>query len=330
MTHTLKTFLALGVSALVLAACGDADTVVDTAESEVVATQVETSTQTAANFQSAVSVSDDQLLDEPFIYAVKDADSEIILYPTFHILPEGIDWKSERLDAAIARADEVWYELPVGADTDPALQGLVMELGMSETPLTERLSPEQAEAMKTKLEAIGIPLAMVEPMQPWFAAINIPVVQMMQAGYNPMLGVESQLQQVTGGKGQRAFETAEQQLRFFADLPEDKQVEYLMATLEDAEEGMALMDAMAAAWASGDMEVLENEFIAEMRDETPELYDVLIVKRNTDWAEQLDAEMKGEGVDFVAVGAGHLIGPDSVPAMMAAKGYDVEVLTLKE
>lgn len=304
----------LAVLGLALAACGSADTDADA----------------PVAFQSAVSVSDDRLLDEPFIYAVTDADSEVILYPTFHILPQGVEWKSERLDAAIARADEVWYEVSAGSEADPALQGVVMELGISETPLSERLSPEQAERLAAELEAIGVPMAMVEPMQPWFAALNIPLVQLVQAGYDPAQGVEAQLQQMTGSKDQRAFETVEQQLRFFAEMPEDQQIAYLMYTVENVQETVTDVDDMLAAWASGDMSVMENEFIAEMRDEAPEIYEAILTRRNADWAEQLDAEMQGEGVDFVAVGAAHLVGPDSLPAMMAAKGYDVEVLTLKE
>ena len=320
MTHLRKALAATTV--LALAACRDA-AVTDADTPDAAATDAPVA------FQSAVSVSDDQLLDEPFIYSVTDADSEVILYPTFHILPEGVEWKSERLDAAIARADEVWYEIPVGSDQDPALQALTMELGMSDTPLSERLSDAQRATYEASMQEIGLPAAAFEPMQPWLAAVSIPLFQMMQAGYNPTLGVEAQLQQITGEKGQRAFETAEEQLRMLSGFSEDEQIAYLMQTVEDAKEGTAMIDALAAAWASGDMSVMENEFIAEMKADSPALYDVLITKRNADWAEQLDAEMKGAGVDFVAVGAGHLVGPDSVPAMMADRGYDVKVLTLK-
>jgi uncharacterized protein YbaP (TraB family) len=261
------------------------------------------------------------------MYSVTDADSEVILFGTFHILPEDIEWQNDALSAAIERSEEAWYELPVGSENDPAIQQLTMQYGMSQTPLSERLSTEQNAKLKSVMDGMGFPTDAVEPMQPWLAAISIPVFQMMKEGYSPEMGAEMQLQKLTGGKGQRAFETAEQQLRFFADMPEAKQIEYLEQVLDDADEGMALMDKMAEAWATGDVEFLENEIIGEMKRETPELYDVLIKTRNTAWAETLDTEMKGEGVDFVAVGAGHLVGPDSVPALLRAKGYTVTQLT---
>jgi uncharacterized protein len=35
-------------------------------------------------------------------------------------------------------------------------------------------------------------------------------------------------------------------------------------------------------------------------------------------------EMQGSGVDFVAVGAGHLLGEDGLVEQMSARGYTVE------
>ena len=209
------------------------------------------------------------------------------------------------------------------------MMGLVQQLGMSETPLTTKLSDDVKAKLETRLGELGIPVAAVDPMQPWMAAMTLPTFQMMQSGYQADQGVEMVLQTRDDALGQRSFETMEQQLRFFADMPEEQQIAMLEETLDDMEEGTAQLDRMAEAWRTGDVKTLEAEFIDGM-DGYPELYDILIKRRNADWAEQLDREMKGSGVDFVAVGAGHLIGPDSVPAMLAAKGYDVKVLTVAE
>jgi uncharacterized protein YbaP (TraB family) len=39
---------------------------------------------------------------------------------------------------------------------------------------------------------------------------------------------------------------------------------------------------------------------------------------------QIEGILAGKGVSFMAVGAGHLIGPDSVIAMLAARGVKAE------
>ena len=94
----------------------------------------------------------------------------------------------------------------------------------------------------------------------------------------------------------------------------------LKATLDDVEAGPKRIDAMVDGWAKGDTKVLDSLFIDEMKGDYPALYQVLIIDRNKDWARQLKTKLDGTGVSFVAVGAGHLTGPDSVQAQLAKLG----------
>jgi hypothetical protein len=52
-----------------------------------------------------------------------------------------------------------------------------------------------------------------------------------------------------------------------------------------------------------------------------EMSRLLIGGRNAKWADALARRMKRPGTVFVAVGAGHLAGPQSVQRMLEAKGY---------
>ncbi|MEQ8935050.1 MAG: TraB/GumN family protein, partial [Amphiplicatus sp.] len=61
-----------------------------------------------------------------------------------------------------------------------------------------------------------------------------------------------------------------------------------------------------------------------MRTEAPKAYEMLIVARNKAWAEQIASSMKGSGRSLIVVGAANLVGPDSVPAILRAKGLEVE------
>lgn len=45
---------------------------------------------------------------------------------------------------------------------------------------------------------------------------------------------------------------------------------------------------------------------------------------NQAWTSRIGEILKGEGTVFIAVGAGHLAGPDSVPAQLSAAGFVVE------
>ncbi len=51
---------------------------------------------------------------------------------------------------------------------------------------------------------------------------------------------------------------AEEQVRFFAELPESEQIAFLEETLGDAEKGMAQLEKLARAWIDGDNETIGN------------------------------------------------------------------------
>jgi len=48
------------------------------------------------------------------------------------------------------------------------------------------------------------------------------------------------------------------------------------------------------------------------------------VQRNERWVNAITAMIKGSGVKFIAVGAGHLAGPDSVQNALKRRGVRVE------
>jgi len=95
--------------------------------------------------------------------------------------------------------------------------------------------------------------------------------------------------------------------------------------MESWGDATAELDGMVAAWASGDVKALETLAVDEMQVETPALYEALLVRRNTDWANQIQTLLEGSGTVFIAVGAAHLAGDDSVQEILGDRGVRVEV-----
>jgi len=163
-------------------------------------------------------------------------------------------------------------------------------------------------------------------MRPWLAALALTESQMLHAGYDPSAGVEHILldQWKVSDKEIRGFETLDQQLHFFADMPPRLQEEVLENALSDFDEGSAKLNAIVGAWMQGDQKAIARLIVDELRKPLPELYRTLIVERNARWAETIDQMLKETGNRFIAVGAGHLAGPDSVQAKLLAKGIRVD------
>ena len=125
------------------------------------------------------------------------------------------------------------------------------------------------------------------------------------------------------GKPIQAFETVDKQVGILAGMSEADQLASLRLLLESWSDSTAELDQMVAAWASGDVPRLEELAVTEMQTETPALYEALLVRRNTDWADQIQTMLAGSGTVFIAVGAAHLAGDDSVQEILGDRGVTV-------
>jgi uncharacterized protein YbaP (TraB family) len=265
---------------------------------------------------------------EPALFVARDADSTLYLYGTVHLLQPGASWGGPSAEAALAEADEVWTEIEISPESEAALIPLTMQLGFApaDQPLSSFLSPEEQARLAELCARLGLPNEALQRMRPWFAALTLSLTPMLQAGYDPQSGVDRAIDTLAESQSKRlrAFETGEQQLRFLAGLSEGAQHEMLLDAIEQAETGPVMFDELFAAWSRGDVAVLEGIVVRDMKRDYPELYEVLFTRRNQSWAETLSGEMEGAGVDFVAVGAGHLVGDDGLVALLQQRGYDVE------
>lgn len=264
----------------------------------------------------------------PALYVARDADSTMYLFGTLHLRRPGTPWGGARAQAGLAEAAEVWTELDISPESDAQTQTLALRYGMAEPdrPLSSYFSAEENARIAATGERLGLPMAMLDRMQPWMAGITLSLMPMIQAGYDPASGADRQIDAFAdaNGKTGRSFETPEQQIRMLASFSPDVQRQMVLEALDEIEAGGSLIEGMAVAWETGDLVTLERMVVSDMRRDYPEFYTKLLVDRNNAWVEVLDREMQGEGVDFVAVGAGHMLGEHGVIGQLRERGYTVE------
>ncbi|MGE0596845.1 MAG: TraB/GumN family protein [Hyphomonadaceae bacterium] len=265
------------------------------------------------------------VIEEPALWRIADADSEIWLFGTVHVLPPELAWRGPRFEAAFAAAEELVVETDAaGAET----AALTAQYGM--LPAGQRLSaqigPEADARLGRQARALGLDPASLEPMRPWLAALRLSYAYAVRRGFNAAAGVEGVLVPEARARGVRVryLETPEQQVRTLADLPAPVQVAFLEASLDQIEQGGDPLSAMVSAWAVGDAETLDGLLRAELNEAGPEAYDAIIVRRNRAWADEIAARLVGEGDSFYAVGAAHLTGPDGVVTLLRARDIAVE------
>ena len=263
----------------------------------------------------------------PAMWVVKDADSTLYLFGTVHLLRPTTAWGTDRIDAAFDSADKLVLEIS-NPDDQAAVIPLIQQHGLSPaTPLSSLLTAEELAKLDAAGQTIGLSAAQLDPFRPWFAALTLSVAPLAKAGYDPASGVELILKAraEAAGKPVTGFETIDEQIRILAGFPQEDQLAFLRSTLEDFDTATTDLDKLVEAWATGDVEAIETVGVDPMRESSEELYQALLVRRNTNWADQIQTELAGSGTAFIAVGAAHLAGDDSVQEILERRGVEVAV-----
>ena len=223
------------------------------------------------------------------MWVIKDADSTIYLIGTMHLLKHDTEWNAEKVKKTVHESTELWLEIADLDGGDAAVAPLMAKFGMdTERPLSSKLNEEQRKKLEKIAGTYGFPVATLEPMRPWLAALVLAVGPIMKAGYDPKAGVERMLsaQAVAEGDKIRGFETAEEQLQLLAGLSEAEQIAFLTSVLDDLEKGLDLLDKLAKAWIDGDTDTIKRLSVDDMKKEAPTVYQKLIVQRNIAWSEK--------------------------------------------
>lgn len=266
----------------------------------------------------------------PAMWRVADEDSEYYLLGTFHILPPNLNWRTDDIANAFETAETVYFEVDADApDAASKTLNVMMTEGFNAPgkTLSGMLEISDAQKLRDIASDLNIPFAAIDTMRPWNAFLSLSVQFIVNQGFEPGSGVDSVLLKEAKHtqKDVRFFETLEEQLSLFTGLDADTEKMLLVVTLRDWDEQEAAFDDLFTAWVTGDAEFLDEQMNDVLQEQAPSVYERLIVARNKAWAKELDAALKNEsGKGLVAVGAAHLVGDQfSVPALLAAKGYDV-------
>lgn len=272
---------------------------------------------------------------EPPMWVVRDADSTVYLFGTAHLLDPSMQWRTERVDKALEDAQQLWVEIavPPGGEVQMAMSMLQRAMSPGQ-PLSTRLTEAERGQMAKLLarspqgQAMGL---VIEMTQPWFATLTLGVMPLMAAGYESAAGADLVLMRLAREQGDEVlgFETAEQQIEWLASASDEAQLAALkkLLAIPDAEfdAAIASMDQGVRAWMKGDIGPLEAVTESWRTGEDDAMsagmsYEQMIVRRNENWAGQIQKLLEGKGVAFVAVGAGHLVGRDSLQSKLAARG----------
>lgn len=257
----------------------------------------------------------------PALWQVTDDDTKVYLFGTVHALPPGTPWFRGKIARAFSESDELVTEVDLRPADDIA--GTLAKAGTlpKGSNLRELMSEETRQKFEMALVSVSLPIEALDDKQPWLAAMTLSLVPVLQAGYQQSSGVEHQLMALAAAKKHDALETVGDQIEVFQGLSQDAQLRYLDRVVDGLGNSVTSLDGVVANWMAGDANELSSAMNAELSDS--ELHERLLTKRNANWAQWIVKRMEEPGTVFVAVGAGHLAGTNSVQDRLKANGLAV-------
>ncbi len=274
------------------------------------------------------------------MWVIRDTDSTVYITGTVHMLPPGIKWESEKLVRAIRDSKELWLELAIGADrktfarrAGPVILRYARTVGK---PISAYLTKREVKTLRTKLRNSGMPTRLVDvinTMKPWYATMLIGSSPLKEAGFSGENGMDLKIASLATAQGAviHGLETIEDQSRILSSGTQREQIAVLRYALGFNAEQIAMMTrkskAAFIAWAEGDEHLLTTYFGSDIPDDEEggrRTLDSQRQARNKNWVNQIEAMLKGSGTHFIAVGAGHLVGPKSVQELLKERGIKAE------
>lgn len=230
---------------------------------------------------------------DPAMWVVNDRDTVIFLFGTFHALDGKAEWFNDEVKTAFASADEL---------------------------VLETIVPESADSAgkKARKQARRHP---VGPSASFLASTRMAVSAGRSRGMQVEKGADQVLSKAAraAGKPVEGLEKFDDQLAMFTRMAAAPRQPNLVHSLFAAQRMASMMAWMQAGWNRGDQQVF-GKVVEQLRQNSPDTYKMMFTERNAHWAEWIAHRLEKPGTVFVAVGAGHLAGADSVQAKLADLG----------
>ena len=248
------------------------------------------------------------------------------LFGTIHaICPEELVL-SPTIESTVIKSDLVILELDMD---DPNFMMEMQRLSFNENMknISEDLSPEDLALIddflmknyNTEMSQVGIfkPMALMSMVL--LKSFKCPMTKSIEEFVLKFA--------VKNDKEIKGLETVADQMGIFDEIPEDKQIEWIIDIIKDSVGTKEINDKFGEAYMKGDVDAI-FEISQEVYPEMKEYEDRLLFDRNEKWIPDMIAYMK-ENPTFFAVGAGHLGGEKGLIKLLRAEGFSVDPIVME-
>jgi hypothetical protein len=263
----------------------------------------------------------------PALWHVRGPAGEAYLFGSIHLLPKNLNWHTKQVNAAIKRANVFVFEVSTDDKAQAEIRALIAKEGMLAPgqSLRAMLPPASQTDYDAALAKAELSPESVDREKPWLASLQLLIAEGTAKHYSADAGVDNAVMAIAARrhKPSRYFETIEQQFSLLAGGSDTLQLSEFESDLKEFGQSDDDLTPMVDAWTNGQEDKLAGLMNTDLADD-PDMKKALLTDRNQNWVGQIETMLKEKKTFFITVGAGHLAGPDGVPAMLRAAGYKVD------
>ncbi len=261
------------------------------------------------------------------VWKVVKGERQLFIGGTLHLLSKSDYPLPEAFEDAYRQSAIVVFESDLEKMQTPEFQQLLQSkmVYTDGRSLQTVLSTKTYRALERHMTSRGLPIAGFQKMKPGMLAITLTLVELQRKGLYGT-GVDEFFNQKARSDGKRIgkLETAEKQVAFLSTLGDGREDDLITHTLRDLKRLPEIITKLKAAWRNGNRSGIKAIAITPIQKDFPKVYHNLLVQRNMDWIPRIEEMMETMEVEFILVGAAHLVGEDGILAQLAARGYTIQ------
>jgi uncharacterized protein YbaP (TraB family) len=269
----------------------------------------------------------------PPLWEIRAGDATAYLFGTIHVGAADFYPLPESVESAFRNSDTLAIEVDQN-NTQEAASAVAIALYTPPDSIENHLEPALLASVQKASAQYGLQFLQLRQMKPYLLMFTLTMLEYGRLGFDPAYGLDAHFSQRARREGKRVvtLESMNQQMSMLDNLSPKLQSAMLQITVDEINSGEVpdLVDEMITAWRTGDTEQLNEVLSAEERKLKPtlakEFRHHFLTERNAAMAQQIDDMLRDGQRVFVAVGALHMVGKDSIPVLLRKKGYAVNPL----
>jgi uncharacterized protein YbaP (TraB family) len=259
-----------------------------------------------------------------FFWEINSGESTVYLLGSIHVAKNDIYPLDSVIETAFLNSNYLAVEFDLKT-VDP-FKVLKLSTYSDDNNLKDNIDSISYQKIKASFEKIGIPESVFNKYKPWFAAINLVMLDLASSGYNPDAGIDSYFLEKANTQKKKVLEleSFEEHIALMDTLIQLFGNSFIDYTLRDLEETKSQIDQLFDYWKNGDVKAMEEYVKSNIGDDKTyqEMFYLLNDKRNFNMLKQIKNYLTQPGKYFIVVGAAHLVGENGLVNLLG-KEYKV-------